>query len=372
MSRAVKTVKSRKVDKLRTENLPSSLIADVKQLVVSARQTAYSAVNMVMLNAYWKIGQRIVEEEQNGHHRASYGKRLIEALSEALTAEFGKGFSCEYLRNFRQFYLYFPDFQIRYTRVANSDGSPDSSIRSSRLANSDCSTDFQIRKSRFANSDYSPDSPIRQTCLANSNGSPDSPIRQSRLANSDSPPDFQIRKTCFPNSDGSPDSSIRSSRLANSDCSPDFQIRQSRLSHSDGSPDSPIRQTCLSISDYSADSKIRQSRFPNSDYSPDSQIRETRFPNLTWSHIHRLYCTFRKSRRDNTLLTVGFNLRQRNRHHQVPQGRHFAHQVSSLRDLVEGHPCRRLKPTVNKVLSLRDWGQCFDKYSNMCKGFALK
>jgi len=62
-----------------------------------------------------------------------------------------------------------------------------------------------------------------------------------------------------------------------------------------------------------------------------------------------------KSRRDNTLLTVGFNLRQYSTYHQVSQGRHFARQVSSLRDLVEGHLYRRLKPTVNKVLSLRDW-----------------
>ena len=73
---------------------------------------------------------------------------------------------------------------------------------------------------------------------------------------------------------------------------------------------------------------------------------------------------FRKSRRDNTLLTVGFNLRQDGTHHQVPQGRHFAQQVSSLRDLVEGRPYRRLKPTVNKVLSLRDWAHSFGKCSS--------
>jgi len=75
-----------------------------------------------------------------------------------------------------------------------------------------------------------------------------------------------------------------------------------------------------------------------------------------------------KSRRDNTLLTVGFNLRQRGTHHQVPQGRHVAHQVSSLRDLAGGHRCRRLKPTVNKVLSLRDRAHSFGKCS---KGEAL-
>ena len=62
-----------------------------------------------------------------------------------------------------------------------------------------------------------------------------------------------------------------------------------------------------------------------------------------------------KSRRDNTLLTVGFNLRQYGTYHQVPQGRHFSRQVSSLRDFIGRGPFRRLKPTVNKVLSLRDF-----------------
>ena len=41
-----------------------------------------------------------------------------------------------------------------------------------------------------------------------------------------------------------------------------------------------------------------------------------------------------KSRRDSTLLTVGFNLRKKSNALQVPQGRHFIYsQVPSLRDL---------------------------------------
>ena len=41
----------------------------------------------------WRIGQRIVEQEQNGASRAEYGKHVIEVASAALTEEFGKGFS---------------------------------------------------------------------------------------------------------------------------------------------------------------------------------------------------------------------------------------------------------------------------------------
>ena len=67
----------------------------------------------------------------------------------------------------------------------------------------------------------------------------------------------------------------------------------------------------------------------------------------------------RKSRRDKILLTGGFNLRTRDTMHslQVPQGRHFGEMImSSLRDLETKLflLLRRLKSTVNKVLSLRD------------------
>ena len=42
-----------------------------------------------------------------------------------------------------------------------------------------------------------------------------------------------------------------------------------------------------------------------------------------------------KSRRDETLITVGFNLRRKSNAPQVPQGRHLGvNDVSSLRDLL--------------------------------------
>lgn len=76
---------------------------------------AYQSVNSVMVEAYWLIGKRIVEEEQNGKERAEYGEALLKNLSVALTKEFGKGFSSSNLRNFRQFYLTYSDPEICYT-----------------------------------------------------------------------------------------------------------------------------------------------------------------------------------------------------------------------------------------------------------------
>jgi predicted nuclease of restriction endonuclease-like (RecB) superfamily len=61
------------------------------------------------------IGQRIVQEEQQGNSRAGYGDRLLVNLSNALSASLGKGFSYANLRNFRQFYLTYPDQAICYT-----------------------------------------------------------------------------------------------------------------------------------------------------------------------------------------------------------------------------------------------------------------
>jgi predicted nuclease of restriction endonuclease-like (RecB) superfamily len=94
--------------------------ADISALLQAARNTAYRAVNSVMVETYWQIGRRIVEQEQNGKERADYGDYLIVNLSRYLSSAFGKGFSEANLRNFRQFYLVVPDFNRFATQcVAN-------------------------------------------------------------------------------------------------------------------------------------------------------------------------------------------------------------------------------------------------------------
>jgi len=85
----------------------TSIYSDIREILLSARNKAYAAVNTAMADAYWHIGKRIVEEEQNGEHRAEYGQALIKNLSIELNTEFGKGFSVANLKNFRQFYLTF-------------------------------------------------------------------------------------------------------------------------------------------------------------------------------------------------------------------------------------------------------------------------
>jgi hypothetical protein len=41
-----------------------------------------------MVEAYWLIGKRIVEEEQQGKERATYGEEILKTLSAELTKEF--------------------------------------------------------------------------------------------------------------------------------------------------------------------------------------------------------------------------------------------------------------------------------------------
>ena len=64
-----------------------------------------------MVEAYWEIGRRIVEEEQSGRERAEYGKEIVENLSKELTEEFGKGFSRRTLWEMRKLYVYFSDYE---------------------------------------------------------------------------------------------------------------------------------------------------------------------------------------------------------------------------------------------------------------------
>ena len=104
-----------------TENMiqNSKLYTDVCSIIEQGRERAYSAVSQQMIETYWNIGRRIVEEEQKGEVRAEYGAQIIAHLAERLTHQYGKGFSARYLRSFRKFYLIIGDFEIWKSRFPN-------------------------------------------------------------------------------------------------------------------------------------------------------------------------------------------------------------------------------------------------------------
>lgn len=80
----------------------------IRALVIDAQRQVYSAVNAAMVTAYWNIGKSIYEVCGESD-RAAYGKQVINYISERLTAEFGRGYSVQGLRNMRQFYMAFPN-----------------------------------------------------------------------------------------------------------------------------------------------------------------------------------------------------------------------------------------------------------------------
>ena len=73
------------------------LVKDIAEL--------YSRARKALVESYWHIGKRIVEQEQQGDGKAGYGLRLLEHLSEDLQHKLGSGFSKRNLYRMREFYL---------------------------------------------------------------------------------------------------------------------------------------------------------------------------------------------------------------------------------------------------------------------------
>ena len=86
---------------------PEQTYHAIRGSIVTAQHSVAKAVNSAMVTAYWEIGEQIYKA-CGENDRAEYGIRLLEYLSAKLTAEFGKGFSVQELRNMRQFYCTFP------------------------------------------------------------------------------------------------------------------------------------------------------------------------------------------------------------------------------------------------------------------------
>ena len=84
------------------------LLAQLRAVIQESRQQALRAVDFVQVRTCWTMGRHIVEFEQGGASRATYGARLLTELAGRLTAEFGQGFDASNLRYMRLFYQAFP------------------------------------------------------------------------------------------------------------------------------------------------------------------------------------------------------------------------------------------------------------------------
>ncbi len=88
--------------------IQDAFVQDVKTIIGQARTQAVRSVEFHRVQMYWKLGERIFVEEQQGKERADYGTYLIRGLANELEPEFGSGFSYRQLNWCRQFYRTFP------------------------------------------------------------------------------------------------------------------------------------------------------------------------------------------------------------------------------------------------------------------------
>ena len=85
-----------------------NLAQEINNILKQGQQRAISSVNVLLLQTYWQIGQKIVEFEQKGNIKAEYGSELLKNLSKELKV-YGKGFSRTNLQYMRLLYLHFPN-----------------------------------------------------------------------------------------------------------------------------------------------------------------------------------------------------------------------------------------------------------------------
>jgi predicted nuclease of restriction endonuclease-like (RecB) superfamily len=88
-----------------------SLLGKISQVYAIGQARATQAVNVHITATYWQIGHDIVEFEQGGNVRATYGKALLTNLSRDLTLRHGKGFSRSNVIYMRLLYLHYPKGQ---------------------------------------------------------------------------------------------------------------------------------------------------------------------------------------------------------------------------------------------------------------------
>jgi len=86
-------------------NFPA-LLSQIQEANQYFKSKASTTINQFLTLRNWLIGHYIVEYEQEGEDRASYGDKLIENLAEELKEI--KGIDRRSLFRFRQFYLYYP------------------------------------------------------------------------------------------------------------------------------------------------------------------------------------------------------------------------------------------------------------------------
>ena len=86
----------------------NALLTDIRDLILSARESMATAANATLTLMYWHVGARIRKDILN-EKRAEYGDQIVQSLAAQLSVEFGRGFGEKNLRRMVQFAEVFPD-----------------------------------------------------------------------------------------------------------------------------------------------------------------------------------------------------------------------------------------------------------------------
>ncbi len=85
-----------------------NLVNRIVSLVSETKNKLLRHIDDTLVITNWHIGEYIVEFEQEGNARATYGDGLLRGLSKRLTLLLGKGYSRSNLQNMRRLYLLYP------------------------------------------------------------------------------------------------------------------------------------------------------------------------------------------------------------------------------------------------------------------------
>jgi predicted nuclease of restriction endonuclease-like (RecB) superfamily len=102
------------------EKSESDFFQSIAELIQYAKRNLEKQVNTTMVVTYFEIGRRIIEREQQGAKRAQYGKKVLQGLSDYLTAKLGKGYSVDNLKLIRRFYVVYSKPKIHQPMVSES------------------------------------------------------------------------------------------------------------------------------------------------------------------------------------------------------------------------------------------------------------
>ena len=94
-----------------------NIYQDIRNKIIVAREKMFKHIDSTMTEVYWYVGKITYELSENST-KASYGKKIIDALSIKLINEFGSGFSSVSIRRMRRFYEMYPIWSTVSTELS--------------------------------------------------------------------------------------------------------------------------------------------------------------------------------------------------------------------------------------------------------------